>query len=141
MPTLSETTETVLRVHGNSHAELVDVATTLRRIREAVVPHLDIEEQHLFPALRKLIGGIPSPGMTEQLAAMRTDHDALGADLHRLRELTKGFAVPEDACAKYREMLTGLEALERDMHQHVHLENNVLLPRALALLVTKSGKK
>jgi regulator of cell morphogenesis and NO signaling len=134
LPTLSETTQTVLRVHGDTHSELAEVAATLERIRTAVFPHLDEEEQHLFPALRDLADGNASADIEEQLASMQTDHEALGADLHRLRELTNGFAEPADACAKYREMLTGLSALEGDMHQHVHLENNVLLPKVQSLL-------
>ena len=134
LPTLTETTETVLRVHGDSHAELAEVAATLERIRTAVLPHLDEEEQHLFPALRELADGNAATDIEGQLASMRTDHDGLGEDLLRLRELTEGFAVPTGACAKYREMLTGLAALERDMHQHVHLENNVLLPKAQGLI-------
>ncbi len=137
LPPLTETTETVRRVHGNSHPELDDIAATLGRIREAVLPHLDEEEQHLFPALRELAKGKPSANIHQQLAAMRTDHDSLGEDLHLMRELTNGFVVPADACAKYREMLTGLAALERDMHQHVHLENNVVLPRAQRLLANE----
>jgi regulator of cell morphogenesis and NO signaling len=134
LPTLAETTHTVLRVHGDAHSELTEVAATLERLRTAVFPHLDEEEQHLFPALRNLADGNASADIEEQLASMQTDHDALGEDLHRLRELTNGFAEPADACAKYREMLTGLSALERDMHQHVHLENNVLLLKAQGLL-------
>lgn len=134
LPPLAETTAMVLRVHGDAHSELAEVAATLERIRTAVIPHLDEEEQRLFPTLRKLADGNASADIEEQLASMQTDHDALGEALHRLRELTNGFAEPADACASYREMLTGLSALERDMHQHVHLENNVLLPRAQSLL-------
>lgn len=77
---------------------------------------------------------IARPGINEILANMRSDHDVLGDPLHRLRKLTDGFTAPPDACVKYREMLTGMEALERDMLQHVHLENNILLPRAKARL-------
>ncbi len=76
----------------------------------------------------------------EQLNSLRSDHDDLGTELHRLRELTNGFKVPTDACAKYREMLTGLIALERDMLQHVHLENNILLPRSHAILAQRKKK-
>jgi len=134
LPPLTETTETVLLAHGESHTELADVAATLDRIRTSVLPHLDEEEQHLFPAIRELAQGKSPNGIGQQLAAMRTDHDAIGEDLHRLRELTGGFALPSDGCLKYQEMLHGLAALERDLHQHVHLENNVLLPKALDLL-------
>ncbi len=81
----------------------------------------------------KTATGNPAKNVAHLLEEMRTDHDEIGEQLHQLRKLTDGFAVPEDACAKYKEMLTGLEALERDLHIHVHLENNVLLPRALKM--------
>ena len=137
LPPLSETTETVLRVHGDSHPELDDIAGTLRRIREAMFPHLEEEEKNLFPALRELAKGKPSANVRQLLAAMRTDHDAIGEALHQMREFANGFVVPADACTKYREMLTGLAALERDIHKHVHLENNVLLPKAEDLLASQ----
>lgn len=134
LPPLLEATNTVYRVHGAVHPELAEVAATLQKINDAVLPHLDEEEQTIFPALRKLVAGEAPADIAKQLESMRSDHDELGAELHRLRELTDGFKVPADACAKYREMLNGLTALERDMLQHVHLENNILLPRAQSRL-------
>jgi len=140
LPPLLATTNTVLRVHGDSHLELAEVATTLKKINDAVLPHLDEEETIVFPALHKLVAGDPPANITTQLESLRLDHDDLGTELHRLRELTDGFKVPADACAKYREMLTGLIVLERDMLQHVHLENNILLPRAQSLLAEQTSK-
>lgn len=140
LPPLLATTNTVLRVHGDSHSELAEVAATLKKINDAVLPHLDEEEQSVFPALRKLVAGEPPADIAKQLKSLRSDHDDLGTELHRLRELTDGFKVPADACAKYREMLTGLTALERDMLQHVHLENNILLPQSQSLLAEQKDK-
>ena len=134
LPPLIETTKTVCRVHGDAHPELQEIGEIVDRVNEALLPHLDDEEQRVFPSVRKLSAGTSSDDAAALLDEMRSDHDSLGADLHRIRELTNGFAVPADACAKYREMLSGLLALESDMHTHVHLENNVLLPRALKLL-------
>ena len=140
LPPLLETTNTVLRVHGDSHSELADVAATLKKINDALLPHLDEEETTVFPALHKLVAGEPPADIAKQLESLRSDHDKLGTELHRLRELTDEFKVPDDACAKYREMLTGLSALERDMLQHVHLENNILLPRAQSLLADHESR-
>lgn len=140
LPPMLETTNTVLRVHGKSHSELAEVVATLEKINNSVLPHLDEEEQTVFPALRKLVAGEPPTDIATQLDSLRSDHDELGTELHRLRELTDGFKVPTDACAKYREMLSGLLALERDMLQHVHLENNILLPRAQTMLAERKNK-
>jgi regulator of cell morphogenesis and NO signaling len=134
LPLLVETTKTVHRVHGKKHAELKQISEIVDNLPEVILPHLAHEEQNVFPAIKKLATGVPADNVARFLEEMRTDHDALGEQLHQLRKLTDGFAVPEDACAKYKEMLTGLEALERDLHTHVHLENNVLLPRALKLV-------
>jgi regulator of cell morphogenesis and NO signaling len=76
--------------------------------------------------------------MKEHLGELHGDHDELGDTLHRLRTLTNGYTPPADACAKYHEMLEGLAALEADMYTHVHLENNVLLPRARVLAQSRN---
>lgn len=133
LPPLVETTKTVHRVHGKEHTELKQIADIVEKLPEALLPHLAYEEQTVFPSIRTLATGKPAKNVAHFLEEMRTDHDAVGEQLHQLRNLTDGFLVPDDACAKYREMLAGLEALERDLHIHVHLENNVLLPRALKL--------
>ena len=135
LPKLAAVTRTVLEVHGREHPELAEVSATLDKVRGSVLPHLDDEEKRVFPALRALAKGKKPAGIDALLEEMHSDHDELGAELHRLRSLTANYKVPEGACAKYREMLSGLAALERDMHTHVHLENNVLLVRARALLV------
>lgn len=140
LPRLVATTQTVLRVHGDTHSELPEVMSTLDEVRDALLPHLDDEEQRIFPAVRELVAGKPPADVSEQLDEMLSDHDALGDALHRLRALTNGFAPPADACTKYREMLSGLAELERDMHTHVHLENNVLLPRVKAMLAAHGSR-
>jgi len=136
LPLISEATQTVLRVHGENHPELTEIAATFEGVHTALLPHLEQEEQHLFPAIRALAAGENNGEVKAQLASMHADHDEIGAALHRLRSLTGDFEPPADACAKYKEMLSGFLALERDIHTHVHLENNVLMPRAELLLRT-----
>ena len=133
LPPLVATTKTVSRVHGKKHTELKQIADIVEKLPDTILPHLAHEEKTVFPAIKTLAAGQPAKSVAQWLDAMQTDHDELGEQLHQLRKLTNGFSVPDDACAKYKEMLGGLEALERDLHIHVHLENNVLLPRALKL--------
>jgi regulator of cell morphogenesis and NO signaling len=64
---------------------------------------------------------------------MEHEHDSAGHALRRIRQITAGFEAPEGACVTYRSLLAGLEELERDLHLHIHLENNILFPRAIAL--------
>jgi regulator of cell morphogenesis and NO signaling len=63
---------------------------------------------------------------------MEREHEAVGAALRRIRELTDGYTVPAEACNTWRALWRGLGALEKDLHQHIHLENNILFPKALA---------
>lgn len=133
LPRLEAIVATVAEVHGRDHPELEEVNTRVHALAQAIPPHLTFEENELFPAILALPDG-DKAASRELLVAMRTDHDEVGEALHRVRALTKGFAVPKGACALYKQMLGGLAELERDLHEHVHLENNVLLPRALAKL-------
>ncbi len=66
------------------------------------------------------------------ISVMRHEHESARAALARLRELTKGYEVPAEACATWRALWHGLASLEESLHQHIHLENNILFPRALA---------
>ena len=129
LPRLTATAQTVLRVHGPNHHELTEIVATIDEIRTSVLPHLDDEERRVFPGIIELEAGGNPNNIEALLDALHEDHDELGDTLQRLHSLTNGFTPPDDACAKYHEMLKGLAALEADLHTHVHLENNVLLPR------------
>jgi regulator of cell morphogenesis and NO signaling len=135
LPRLAGLVEKVRGVHGATHPELEEVATLFAALEHELPPHLELEERRLFPAVVALEAGrATSPAdVLEALALMEAQHDGAGATLHRLRERTNGFAVPSDACASYAQMLSGLAALEADLHAHVHLENNVLAPRVRSL--------
>lgn len=133
LPRLSEIVNTVHRVHGESHPELAEIQQIFTSLQAAMPRHLEKEEAEVFPAIRTLASSDATQVRT-MLAELRTDHDEVGQALHRLRKLTAGYKRPADACALYIQMLDGLADLERDLHTHVHLENEVLLPRALASL-------
>jgi len=118
----------VLAVHGESDPErlreLVDVYMALE---EELLDHMTKEEQVLFPMIRRGSGAIANG----PVAVMMHEHDSTGAALHRLRELTDGYQAPPNACTTWRALYHGLATLEADMHQHIHIENNILFPRAL----------
>jgi regulator of cell morphogenesis and NO signaling len=135
LPRLGALMEKVARAHGGAHPELHEVASLLAEVTAELSRHIGIEEGALFPACRRLeetgVSGFET--LAAPISVMESDHDAAGDALASMRSLTAGFTPPAGACNSYRALLDGLEALELDLHRHIHEENNVLFPRALAL--------
>lgn len=137
LPRLEEMAGRVARVHGAKAPQTLDrIAAIARELSADLHDHMHKEEQVLFPAIRALAArrapALPVP-LDAPVRVMMREHDQAGALLAELRTITDGYAVPEWACATARALYAGLEELERDMHVHVHLENNVLFPAALRL--------
>jgi regulator of cell morphogenesis and NO signaling len=135
LPRLTGLIEKVRAAHGDNHPELRKVETIFREFREELELHMMKEEQILFPFIKTLETSGSSPSfhcgsLRNPIQVMEAEHDSAGAALEKLRSLTDGYRPPENACNTYRAMLDGLAELEADMHVHVHLENNVLFPRA-----------
>lgn len=130
-------------VHGATHPELAALKQTLTTFDADMRSHLEKEEQILFPYIFGLeadfAAGACFATIEQPITVMLMEHDSAGALLARMRELTNGYALPEGACASYSALYHGLEDLEADVHQHVHLENNVLFPRAIALESTQGA--
>ncbi len=134
LPRILEMLEKVARVHVERHPEMVEVARAFAPFVGDLLLHMSKEERVLFPAIRSLASGLAG-GLdpSAPIRVMMREHDEAGEVLRRVRELTHGFVVPDDACNTFRAALAGLEELEADLHEHVHLENNLMFPRALAL--------
>ncbi len=121
----------VEKAHGERHPELREVRKVVQSICDDLLPHMRKEELVLFPLLRARANEpLRGPVPYGPLAAMHREHDQLGSLLARLRTLTSGYSAPRDACTSYRVLYRGLEQLSADLHQHIHLENNVLFPQA-----------
>ena len=121
--------------HGENHPALRQLRDVFADLRAELEPHMAKEEQILFPAVRYLeqteqIPQFPFGTVANPIHMMEHEHDLAGTALKKIRQLTEDFHAPEDACNTYRVMLDGLRQLERDMHQHIHKENNILFPRA-----------
>jgi regulator of cell morphogenesis and NO signaling len=123
LPELLALAEKVEGVHGRRHPELTEVHRALQVLWSELLPHLAAEETDLFPVVRA--GGTLDP---EVIEALGDDHEVVGALLETVRALTSGFQPPQDGCASYRSLYTGLAELDRDVRLHVHKENNVLFP-------------
>ena len=128
LPALIEAARRVERVHGKKPSCPTGLASLLEQLAAELEQHMMKEEQVLFPAIRAGRRGGP---VHMPIRVMMQEHDDHGANLRRVRELATGFAPPAEACATWRALYAGLEKLESELMEHIHLENNVLFPRAL----------
>jgi regulator of cell morphogenesis and NO signaling len=120
--------------HGDTRPELIDLHHVFMQFKADLENHMEKEEQILFPLCRQLeqgATGFHCGSVQNPISVMVREHDNAGEDLSQMRKLTNDYIPPADACNTYRAMLSGLAELERDMHQHVHTENNILFPKAV----------
>ncbi|MFB3061661.1 MAG: iron-sulfur cluster repair di-iron protein [Candidatus Binatia bacterium] len=128
LPRLESMARKVLEVHGDKDPEtLSEVVEVYAGLKAELSQHMVKEEQILFPMIEQGQGAMAGG----PVSVMKQEHDSAGAALRRLRELTKDYQVPPGACNTWRALWHGLAALEESLHQHIHLENNILFPRAL----------
>lgn len=143
LPRVGQRVRTVAQVHGSKDpAALRELEAVYEGLWQEMNLHMHKEEMMLFPAIERFEANtqagtrLPPPpfgSIRNPIAVMEREHDGAGDALGRIRELTRGFEAPSYACSTYRAMLEGLQALEADLHTHIHLENNILFPRAIAL--------
>lgn len=128
----------VLNAHGRNHPELVHLNELLTRLCADLKPHMFKEEQILFPYIvtmsqNRAVPYAPFGTVNNPIRRMMMEHDTAGEILRDLRALTSDYKVPADACISYQTLYQALENFEKDLHQHIHLENNLLFPKALEL--------
>ena len=142
LPRLEELAAKVVRRHGDTQAQLPAIQSRITQLAEELLQHCAKEEVVLFPYITKLEraldDGTPKPhgcfeSVASPIAMMTQEHDAAGTLIAEMRELSGGFVPPIGACPTYHAFYNGLREFEQDLHQHIHLENNILFPRAIAL--------
>jgi len=142
MMKIYEYAKKVATVHGHHYTEMVEVAEIFYDVSKELVAHMRKEELILFPYIKELAKAlenktaIAKPGfmsVENPIQAMINEHETVGDMLHKIDELTHHFAPPEDACNTFRVLLAKLEEFENDLHTHIHLENNILFPKAIEL--------
>lgn len=139
--TLRVHTRKVADVHGDRHPEVRQIADRFEAIARELSGHMAKEEQMLFPYIEALAkaargGEVPlAPFGTVQnpIRMMEIEHASAGDEMAAIRRLSAGYAPPPDACTTYSVTYQELRAFEADLHRHVHLENNILFPKALVL--------
>lgn len=142
LPIIANYLEKICSVHGDKHPELKEIRSLFNASATELSGHMHKEEQMLFPYIRQmagmakgkagkvtaLFGTVQSP-----IQVMTHEHDAEGQRFRTMRELSHNYIIPPDGCNTYRAAFAVLDAFEEDLHLHIHLENNILFPKAIEL--------
>lgn len=136
LPQLTVYTQKIAQVHGAHHQELIAIANLFAKINEELLQHLRNEEEVLFPAIKELLkNNSPEAKATiiSEITRMKGEHEFAGGAMDKINVLSDNYSVPTDGCSTYQVAYKLLEQFEDDLHIHVHLENNILYPKALKL--------
>lgn len=134
--------EKVCSVHGRNHPELLQVHDAFKGLAQELGAHILKEEMILFPYLTRMEAAVtakeslaPAPfgSVQNPVAMMEHEHDSAGNALRVMKQASNGYSAPGDSCISYQTLYKALAAFEADLHQHIHLENNILFPRAVAM--------
>lgn len=135
-PRMSEAFAKVVRAHGGTDPRLAKAQAIFEGLQEEMNSHMMKEEMVLFPLIAKLESATRLPqfhcgSVSNPIRAMESEHESAGDALAQISSLTDGHTVPANACPTYRRLMELLRWLENDLRRHVHLENNILFPRAI----------
>jgi regulator of cell morphogenesis and NO signaling len=136
LPVLVMYTRKIADVHGDRHPELKQVADIFLQVNNELLQHLRNEEEVLFPAVKRLLKGSDSMQeavIEKEIRRMSGEHELAGGAMDRINDITLNYYVPADGCNTYFVTYKLLKEFEDDLHTHVHLENNILYPKALKL--------
>jgi regulator of cell morphogenesis and NO signaling len=144
MPAIVLYLQKVASKHGAHHPEMLKVFELFSAVKEELDMHMQKKEAVLFPRIKELEKQLATGNkinlsityLKSPINMMEQEHDHAGSAMAEIRQLTSNYNLPADACTTYRLSFAALEAFELDLHQHVHLENNILFPKALQLFKT-----
>lgn len=139
-PVIQQYLTKVTQVHGKAHPELAEILDNFNQSAQMLAAHMKKEELILFPYIRKMTIArenevlVPHFGTVENpIAMMKEEHNVEGERFRRISELSNGYTPPADACNTYRVTYSLLKEFEEDLHLHIHLENNILFPKAIKM--------
>jgi len=145
-PEIENLIEKVYAKHGANHPELATIRNVFHDLSQELMMHLMKEENVLFPYIVRMEESViedepilppPFGTVANPVRMMEHEHDNAGIALRVMRDASQNFTPPADACTSFRALYTALENFEKDLHQHIHLENNVLFPRAVQMENTR----
>lgn len=142
IPEITAFAEKVARVHGKRHPETLEIFYNWQALASELSTHLLKEENILFPYIKQLTNSnentMPPFGSVQNpVRMMEMEHEDAGELMRTIRTLSNDFTPPQDACTTYRVLFSFLAEFESDLHEHIHLENNILFPKAIKLETNK----
>lgn len=138
-PVILQFLDKLCKVHGDRHPELFEINTLFKIGSGVLAQHMKKEELILFPFIKKMFKALEENTTIEQphfgtvknpIAMMMDEHENEGERFRRISELTNDYMPPADACNTYKVTFSMLKEFEQDLHKHIHLENNILFPKA-----------
>lgn len=142
IPMLLEFSAKVARVHGERHPETIDIAHYFKNVADELLSHMPKEEGVLFPYIKQLVAAkragttVPKPDfgtIVNPINMMEAEHLDAGDDMEKVHDLSNVYQPPADACNTFRVLYAKLAEFEKDLHQHIHLENNILFKKSIEL--------
>lgn len=142
LPYISKLMDKVIAAHGKKHGDLLNwLNGTYQTFKENLEEHLNVEETLLFPYIKELEMSKKNKKpkdetkkLKEIINILSAEHEIAGDALNEMRELTSDYVLPLDACKSFEELYEHLQAIEDDLHKHIHLENTILFPRVIVLI-------
>jgi regulator of cell morphogenesis and NO signaling len=142
IPQIESLAEKVATKHGVNHPELLHIRSVFRGVAQELTMHMMKEESVLFPYIERMEEAViehqpilppPFGTIANPVRMMEQEHESAGAAFKAIRETSHDYTAPADACVSYQAFYRELDVFEKDLHQHIHLENNVLFPRAMEM--------
>jgi regulator of cell morphogenesis and NO signaling len=142
IPQILPLAQKVADVHGEHHSEVVVINELFNDLADELLSHMQKEEQILFPYIKKLVVDESAGNCADSacfgtvigpISVMEQEHENAGVNLKKLYQLSNGYTPPEDACNTFRVLYGKLKEFEDDLHRHIHLENNILFPKAIEM--------
>ncbi len=139
-PDIKQYLAKLCNVHGDNHPELFEINKNFNESAGELAMHMKREELILFPYIRKMVSAIqknekvgppPFGSVENPIQAMMSEHDVEGERFKKISQITNNYTVPDDGCNTYRVTFSLLKEFEEDLHLHIHLENNILFPKAI----------
>lgn len=134
LPEIMFYAQKIAKVHGSNHPELNQIADLFSQVNHELVQHMEKEETFLFPAIKEVETSGSEDAraiIADEIVRLADEHEFAGGAMDKINEISNGYTVPEDGCNSYRMAFSLLKEFEDDLHIHVHLENNILFPKAL----------
>ncbi len=146
LPQIREFAAKVARVHGERHPEVIEIFGLWETLSQELTTHMMKEENILFPYIREQSLSAESPlqapfgSVRNPIRVMEIEHETAGSIMAQIRHLSQGYSAPADGCTTYNVLYALLKEFEENLHEHIHLENNILFPRSVEMSEVRSTK-